>query len=378
MPPEVKLGLIGLGYIGKIHVLGALNGPVCLDSLPVKVDYCSLLTTRPEKTEGLARYLGFRNVYTDLEEFLNSGIDAVDICTPNSLHLEQSRAAILHNLPVYCEKPLGNDLAEAKAMAEMVKEHKLPNQVAFTGRFSPAILRAKAYIENGIIGNILTARAHLFHSSYLDEKRPTSWRLQRRYSGGGAMADLGIHMIDRLRLLLGDVNAVTGTARTYIKERPVAENPRETIPVDVDDWAIANLEFECGAQAVVESSRIASGADGTSLEVFGSKGSIRIPVGENDWPLVHIFEEGTTYRGMKVDLDPVKKEIMSLIPGSKMSVGAMVNGHMASVLRFGLSVARNEVSYPTCPGFQEGAKAQEVLEAIYESSQQGKKIILRP
>jgi len=371
VPPEtVRLGLMGFGYIGKIHMMGARNAPLCLDSEPVRVEYVSILTTHPETAGPLARYYGVKRVYTDIDEFLDDPeLMGVDISTPNSLHAPQVYAALKRNLPVYCEKPLGLNYAEARQMALAVKERGVPSLVPIGSRLAPAMLRAKAYIESGLIGDILTARAHLFHSSYLDAERPTSWRLQNSYSGGGAMADLGIHVIDRLRYLVGDVTRVSAKTRTFIADRPTTKGSKERIPVDVDDWGCAQLEFANGASGVVEASRISSGRDGTQVEVFGTKGSITI--GEGEWPTVHLFDVHTDYRGLAVELDPVKRELLSLYPGSKMSMGGMVNMHMVYVLRFGLSVLRNEFTFPGAPDFEEAAAAQEVLEAAYRSSAQG-------
>ena len=370
MPETVRLGLMGFGYIGKIHMLGARNAPLCLDREVVRVQYVSILTTHPDTAGPLARHVGVKRVYTDMDEFLDDPeIDGVDISTPNSLHAPQVYAALKRNLPVYCEKPLGVNYPEAREMAQAVNERRVPNLVPIGSRMAPATLRAKAYIESGIVGDILTARAHIFHSSYLDNERPTSWRLQNSYSGGGAMADLGIHAIDRLRFLVGDVTRVSARTRTFISDRPAVKGSTERIPVDVDDWGVAQLDFENGASGVVEASRISSGRDGTLVEVFGTKGSVTVSDGE--WPTVHLFDSHTDYRGLPVEMDPVKRELLSLYPGSKMSVGSMVNGHMAMVLRFGLSVARKESTFPGAPDFREAAAAQEVLEAAYRSSAQG-------
>lgn len=368
---------MGLGYIAKIHLLAGQSAPVCLDKEPVRVKYASLFTTHPGAVASLAAYLGFERVCADMDEFLDdTGIQGVDICTPNALHEPQSAAALRRGLAVYCEKPLAMSAAEAWSMADRVKERQAPNMVALNGRFSPAVLRAKAYIEAGVIGDVLTARAHLFHSSYLDEDRPTSWRLQNNLSGGGSLADLGVHVIDRLRFLVGEVTRVRATTRTFITGRPKTKGSAEKVAVDVDDWALAEMDFACGASGVVESSRISSGADGTYVEVFGTRGSVRI--GEGDWPTVHVFSEGTDYRGLKVEMDPAKRELLSLYPSSKMSVGSMVNGHMVTLLRYALAISRKEVSIAGAPDFEAAAGTQEVLEAAYLSGAQGGKAIDLP
>ncbi len=371
MAKEVRLGLIGLGYIGKIHLLGARNAPVCLAHPPVSVRYVSLLTTHPEENRAYAESLGFEKVYKDQAAFLESGIDGVDICTPNAMHFSQARAALERGLPVYCEKPMAMDAGEARAMAGLAAEKGVANQVALTYRFHPSSLRAKAYIEAGVIGDIIAVRGHLFHSSYLDKERPTSWRLQNSLSGGGALADLGIHILDQMMYMAGPVDSLRAFTRTFVADRPASKGAEGRVPVDVDDWGLVEMQFSSGASGTLEASRVYSGRDGSSIEVFGTKGSIVISGSDSAWPTVHVFAEGTATRGKPVELDLSKREIISLHPDSKMTVGRMVDSHMAAVLRFGLAIARKEAGYPGAPDFEAGLRCQEVLDAAYLSARQG-------
>jgi len=367
---KIRLGLIGLGQIAKVHILGVRNAFICHDNLPVDVQYTSLLTTHPEENAEIARRLGIESIHTDLDRFLDeSEIDGVDIATPHWQHFEQSKAALVRDIAVYCEKPLSMNGEEARELARLVKAHPVPNRVAFTSMFNPGVLRAKAYLESGIIGDVITVRAHTFHSRYLDRDLPTSWRLQNKLSGGGALADLGVHTLNSLMFLVGDVKQLRANARTFVDSRPVKKGSPERMPVDVDDWALVELEFACGASGSVEASRISSGRDGNLIEIFGTKGSITLE--GDDWPRVHVFAQSTSYKGLHVEIEPVKKEIMSLYPPSRVSVGGMAGGQMASILRFGLSIARNEVTYPGAPDFAAGVRSMVVLEAAYESSKRG-------
>ena len=371
MAKKVRLGLIGLGYIGKIHLLGARSAPLCLDAPPVLAQYVSLLTTHPEQNRTYAESLGFETVHSDLDKFLDQGLDGVDICTPNSMHFSQAKAALERGIPVYCEKPMTMDAKEAKALVDLAGARCVANQVALTYRFHPSSLRAKAYVESGIIGDIIALRGHLFHSSYLDKDRPTSWRLQNSLSGGGALSDLGIHILDQMLYLAGGVSSLRAFTRTFVADRPVRKGSGDRIPVDVDDWALVEMQFASGASGTLEASRVYSGRDGSSIEVFGTKGSLVITGGDSAWPTVHVFSDGTAYRGKPVELDATKREILSLHPNAKMTVGGMVDAHMTSILRFGLSISRKEATYPGAPDFRAALRCQEVLDAAYLSAEQG-------
>lgn len=345
---------------------------MCHEELPVRARYVSLLTSHRERNEELARDGGFTLVTDDPAAFFDkSKIDAVDVCTPNLFHKEQVDMALSRGFPVYCEKPLAIDPEDARELAEIASSAGLVNRVAFTYRFNRAALRAKAYVKSGIIGEIVSMRGHLFHSSYLDPQRPTSWRLQKRYSGGGALADLGIHVIDFMMYLAGPVTSVRAETKTFIAERPESRGASHLVPVDVDDWAEVDMEFQCGAHGLVETSRVFSGRDGSQVEVFGTKGSIVVDGDDPNNPVVHLFAEGTSTKGLPVRLPPWESEIVSLIPNPKMSLGGMVDSHMASLLRFCLSVARGELTYPDAPDFWAALRCQEVLEAAYLSAREG-------
>ena len=159
----------------------------------------------------------------------------VDVCSPNCLHLEHVEPALKAGMAVYCEKPLAATLADAQAMARLAEETGVLTQMAFALRFLPAIRQMKAMIDAGEIGEVFHFRARMFHGGYLDPDRPMSWRLRCAESGGGAFMDLGAHLVDLTRYLLGGVATVRAEMRTFICERCTIRGSDEREPVDVDD-----------------------------------------------------------------------------------------------------------------------------------------------
>ena len=107
--------------------------------------------------------------------------------------------------------------------------------------------------------------------------RPISWRLQKAVSGGGALADLGIHMIDMANYLLGEAAWISCRTRTFIAARPTAAGSSQMAPVDVDDWALCLLGMKNQAEGSIEVTRMSGGlGDSCRIEIFGSKGSVEI------------------------------------------------------------------------------------------------------
>lgn len=373
----LKVGLIGLGYIGKIHATAYRNIPLCFGEAPVVPELTAVLRSRVDTEEALTREIGFALVSQDREEFFRQPLDLVDICTPNFLHKEQIEEALNRGLPVYCEKPLAKDLQEARAAAELAKQTGALTHVAFVLRYLPAIRQMKALIEAGEIGEVFNCRAHMFHSGYLDTERPMSWRLRWAGSGGGALSDLGSHLIDLVHYLLGEAAWVRAFTRTLIPERPTARGSSQRERVDVDDWAHCVLELKTGAMCALEVTRMAAGAgEATSLEVFGSRGALAFHIHEPESVRHYDLRKSRWSQGA-IDVPPAAGErpIAQLWPSGKYSQGLMVNAHLAAAYDFLQCVAEGT---PSAVDFEAGLSVQEILEAAYLSAARGGERIALP
>jgi len=156
-----------------------------------------------------------------------------------------------------------------------VEKAGVKNMVAFNYRFLPAIRQAKELIDKGMLGKI-----YHFRAVYLQEwvmphyGTPLVWRLDRNTAGCGALGDLGTHLIDIARFLVGEMTSVSALTRTFIEERPVigSENKGK---IDIDDAFVATAEFEGGAIGTLEATRFAGGRKNHQIvEINGEKGSI--------------------------------------------------------------------------------------------------------
>jgi predicted dehydrogenase len=373
----IRVGLIGLGFIGKVHAHAYNAIPHCFSSPKALADLCAILRTSTGKDQALLQSLGNPKVTTNEKEFYEQGLDMVDVCTPNALHLEQVSAALEEGLHVYCEKPLGANQEQARKLNAAANKAGVLTHTAFSMRYYPAARQAKAILAAGALGEIYNFRAHLFHNSYMDAGRPMAWRLQKDISGGGTLADLGVHMFDLVRYLLGEADWVQCRTRTFITSRPKAAGSSEMAAVDVDDWALCTMELQSGAQGVVEVTRMSGGiTDTNSIQIFGSQGSLEIDFRQPS--LIKFFDQknNQTISGpLDFPIPEGERPINEIYPPAKLSLGDFTDAHMACILDFLLNINEKR---PSGVNFESALRSQEILEAAYLSAERHTDVIHLP
>ena len=274
--PEVGVGMLGYAFMGKAHSNAYKKLPYMM-SPPVAIPKLVAICGRNEAAtkEAALRY-GYEGYYTDWREMLkNDRIQLFDNGGPNDMHAEPVLAAAQAGKHILCEKPLARTAKEAGAMLEAVTKAGVKHAVAFNYRFVPAIRLAKDLIMSGKLGQIYHYRAVYLQEWIMPHYgTPHIWRLDKSVAGSGALGDLGAHIIDLGRFLVGEPRRLTAAAQTFIKERPGADGKMH--PVDVDDAFVATLEFENGALGTVEATRCAGGRKNYNcFEINAEKGSLR-------------------------------------------------------------------------------------------------------
>lgn len=364
----INVGLIGLGYIGKVHAIAYRDIPLCISRPAVTANLSAVLRSRLDTEQEAMQAAGFGVRTTSPDEFYSQPLQLVDVCTPNHLHLEQCRRALGAGIPVYCEKPLALDYAEAQLLADLAEKAGVNTQVAYVLRYLPAVRQMKSLLEAGEIGEPLHFRGHMFHGSYLDPNRPMSWRLRNSESGGGAFADLGSHLVDLVLYLLGEATSVRAQMRTFIRERAAAPGSGERREVTVDDWTLCSLDLACGASGSIEVTRTAAGASAESgFEIYGSKGAVIYHEQQPDAVRFFSMRKGE-WIAAPSGLPPTRDErpIETVWPAGKYSQGMMTNAHMAAEYDLLLNLA--EGRHSPCD-FRSAAKVEQVLEAASISAQ---------
>ena len=369
---EIGVGIIGYGFIGRIHAASYTNIPWMYPGAP-RAKLVAVCTASEESAKRAQAEAGFPVAFTDYRELLRrEDIQAVSVCTPNDSHREIVLAALEAGKHIYCDKPLAFNLAQSEEVAAAARGKSQIHQMTLQYRFIPAMRRAWQMVRDGFLGRMFSFRACYLHAGYIDSQRPMSWRLDWERSGGGAVVDLGAHAIDIVRYLAGDIRSVSALQRTFIKERPSSSGGMAQ--VRVDDITMAQAELENGAVGTLEFSRLATGAeDELRIELRGSQGALAFNLMEPNWLSAYDMrrpespmggERGWT-RIATVGRYPEK----GALPGPKFGQGWM-RFHIASAHDFLANVAKGRQS-EHAPSFEDGLAAQRVIDAMQRSAVDG-------
>ena len=368
----LRVGMVGYGFMGKMHGHAYRSLNFYYDPAPANVVLAGIATSSEASWKRAVEQWGYEFGTTDFRELCaRPDIDIIDCSAPNYLHRDVLLCALEHGKHVYMDKPLCNTLAEAREMAACAAKHpECVTQMTFQYRFVPAMLRAKELIEAGALGDIFSARVCYLHAGYVDPKRPISWRLDVAKSGrGGALFDLGAHVVDLTRHLLGDFSEVLHLGETFIKERPVQGDPTTMKPVEVDDISLMMFRLKGGGVGTLESSRLATGVqDEVRFEAHGSKGALRFNLMQ---PNYLEYFDGTLPEGpLGADRGFKSIECVSrypkpfALPGPKNTIG-WERFHVHCAHTFISSVVAGK---PSRPDIFDGAKTQAILEAALMSN----------
>lgn len=375
----VNVAMIGAAFMGKTHSNGWRKVGMFFDPpyTPVMKVACGApgedMTVAKEKW-------GWEEVSNNWEEVVNRpDIDIVDICTPNWLHPPVAIAAAKAGKAIVSEKPLSNSLAEGQAMLDAVKKARVANMCGFSYRFAPAVQKIKQMITKGELGHIFHFRAAYQQDWIVDPDFPMVWRLKKKYTGSGALGDIGAHITDLCHFLVGDVCEVASAMETFIKKRQVpssnvggisgtsGKNTGKMDTVDVDDAAVYLGRIKgANTLATFEATRFAPGRRNyNTIEIYGSEGSVLW--NQEDMNVFHYFsrkDPGTLQGFRKVQAcDPGHAYVGNWWPSGHIIGYEHLFVHEMYEFLCGLKAKKG--NYPT---FEDAVKCQRVLEAVEKAA----------
>ncbi|WP_113676005.1 Gfo/Idh/MocA family protein [Vallitalea guaymasensis] len=364
---NINYNLVGLGFIGKIHLMAMNNFDLL--NLPIESPIIKnqIVTRNPFDRLSVAQSLGFeRTVDSESICFGNDDIQVLDICSPNIYHKDLILKALEAGANIYCEKPLSMNGYETKEILDRYSNSKSKIQLCYTLRYIPAFAKARAAIENNAIGEITSFRIEYYHSSYLNPDKPYAWRLDKEISGGGALYDLGSHAFDILQFLVEPVKEIMCFTDTFVKTRKDSEGNEKT--VTVDDWALTHVHTSSNIKGTVEVSRIAVGDDGIRVRIYGTKGSVFVDVYDNPLDVKYY-----NFLGNKIHLhkdyykdDSYYKHMIKFYPSPKMSQGFFMDSHIASLASF-LYQIENDIVVDKAPSINQCKNIEGILDACQKS-----------
>jgi len=234
---KVGLGLIGLGYIGKVHLRHCLN---------LKSARLIAVSDISKRALDFAEKMGVRNTSTDYHTLLgNSEIDAVVITLPTHLHASCARSAAEAGKDVFVEKPLAREMKEGTELVSTARRNGVKLMVGYDMRFSPLFVNLRRKTRSGVLGEVQIAYATnigagpFFHRASLGIPKPVpTWWFRKDLAGGGALMDLGVHMINLLRWYFGEIVDI----RSYLGYR---------YDLEVEDKATCITRFASGQIGII-------------------------------------------------------------------------------------------------------------------------------
>jgi len=369
---KIGIGLLGYGGIGKIHTYCYRQLPLLYPGELPEIVLEGVCTSSPESADRAAQAGGFRRGFTSVADLLQQEeVDVVDCCLPNFLHREALLRAFEAGKHVYCEKPLARTAEEARQIAAAAVKHGVEVGVTFNFRFVPALMRAKQLIDEGRLGKVYSFRAEYFHTGYQDPDRPMSWRMRKEQSGGGALVDLGSHVIDLIRHLLGEFASVRGMVQTYIDQRPIAKKSKEKEEVTVDDAAWLEVRLKNGGIGTIEVSRFATGAlDDLNIEIYGEKAAVMFRLMDANW--LYWYDATRPGGSMGGERGWTRLETVQHYPGATLppprSIVGWTRTHAENQYGFLKAISQGKTSQP---GMIDGLRCQLIMDATYRSAENG-------
>ena len=355
---KLKVGIIGTGGISHEHMKGYL-------ALPDDVEIVGLCDIDEAKVYSYAESYGIdkKYVYTDYNKMLSeTKFDAISVCTWNAEHKNATIAALKSGANVICEKPMAMNAKEAQEMADTAEKTGKLLQVGFVRRFGNDAEILDDFIKGGQIGDIYYAKA-----TYLRRNGcPGGWFGDKKYSGGGPVIDLGVHVMDLVRYLAGSPKPVSVYACTYDNLGPnraimpgsddwVSTSVDREFEHNVEDFASALIRFDSGLTLAMEASfNLNIEKNIGNIEIFGTKGGV------------------TINPDIKISTD-MNGRFVEIVPSG--NTGLSFDGLFNREIKHFVDCINGKTVCIVKP--EDGIVLMKMIDAIYESAKTGHEVIIK-
>ncbi len=351
---KLRVGIIGTGGISQCHTEG-------YQQLPELCEVVACCDIDAQKVEKYAARYGIPNWYTDCREMMaKENLDCVSVCTWNSAHKECTIVALDAGANVLCEKPMAMNAAEAAEMNEAAKRNGKLLQVGFVRRFGADAETVRSFEKAGMLGDVYYAKAQYLRRSGC----PGGWFKDKRFSGGGPLIDLGVHVIDLARYLAGSPKPVCVFGCTYDNLGPNRANGGQSAwavadldehPYNVEDFVSAMIRFDNGFTLQLEASfNLNIPEDHGEVDIFGTKSGIKI---EDN---VEIY---TDMAGKFVNMTPTGKTGFDFKKAFDAEIAGFINASLGKE--------------PCKASGEDGEALMKIIDAIYESAEKGVSIAIK-
>jgi predicted dehydrogenase len=384
---RLRVGLVGTGWMGKVHSMSFRTAHLAFGPEPLEPSLEIVASSDRVRAERVAREWGYRRATDDWRRVVEDAqVDVVDVCTANDSHFEIAMAAIAAGKHVYCEKPLATRADHARQMADAARKKGLITLVGFNYIQNPVHALAVSTLRNGDVGEVKHARV-FFKSDYMaDPDMPHSWRNEKDRAGGGVIGDVGSHCLSYYFHLVGaTIDEVFCNLETVVHDRPIGsadgairydarEHDARRVPNTTDDIGTAVFKFPGGA-GLLEASRVSPGAHfDIGYEIIGTRGMLRYSYDNINDLYLYRGEGPENFRGFKrIAAGPGNPMYAAMLPAAGLALG--YNDFKAIEARELITaIAENR---PAHPDFNFGYQVQRVVEACQRSHDQRRWVRLR-
>lgn len=353
MEKKIKIGVIGVGSISNCHIQAYQKNP--------NVELYAFCDIDEEQLRKMGEEYGISRLYTDIDAMLTlKELDAVSVCTWNSAHADCAIAALNAGKHVLCEKPMSVSREKAEEMKAAADKNGKLLMIGFVRRYGNDCAVLKDFLEKDYFGPLYYAKATCLRRN----GNPGGWFGDKSRSGGGPLIDLGVHVIDLVRYLMGNPRPVSVYGATFQKlydrknikkiggYASVSKSDRDIC--DVEDLAVAMIRFENGAMLSLEVSfSLNLKKDEWKIELFGTKGGAKLD------PELEIYTEINNYLA-DVQLDyPTALNFGDIFEKE-------INHYVDCILN----------GTPCRAPAEDGVTLMAILDAIYESAETGHEVLL--
>ncbi|MCY4335684.1 MAG: Gfo/Idh/MocA family oxidoreductase [Litoreibacter sp.] len=356
--PEIGIGIVGGGYMGKAHSVAMASVASVFDTkLRPRLEVVA--ASSPSSAEKYRDKFGFRRAAADWRDLVaDPKVEAIVIASPQWTHREIAEAAFARGLHVLCEKPLGGSIEDGEAMVAAAKASGCRNMVGFNYIRTPATQFARKLIEDGRIGELVYFRGEHTEDFDADPDGPATWRSTGVSNGN--LGDLAPHIINAAHTLIGPIRSLIAEAETVHKTRGEVE-------VTNDDQAQIMCRFDNGVMGHLFSSRVATGRKmGYAYEVHGTKGAIRFDQEDQNAIWLYLAEGPEAERGFrKVLTGPAHPDYLGFCQGPGHGTGYQ-DQIIIEAKHFLDSIATGEDVWPS---FEQGQYVNKVVHAALASNE---------
>ena len=363
---EIGIGIVGGGYMGKAHAVAYAAVAAIFDT-PLRPRLEMIAASNPASAERYCKAYGFRRCTGDWRMLVDDpAVEAVIIACPQAFHRDIALAAFAHGKPVFCEKPLGASLQDARDMQRAAADAGAINMIGFNYIRTPASQFARRLIADGAIGRITHFRGEHTEDFYADPELPASWRTSGM--ANGTMGDLAPHMINGALALAGPITCLSASVETVHAMRP--DGRGGLADVSNDDQAQFMCRFDNGAMGHLYFSRIASGRKmGYAYEISGTTVAIRFDQEDQNALWLYRADGPLAERGFrKILTGPEHPDYAAFCLGPGNGTGYQ-DQIIIEAKDFLTAIHTRAEAWPT---FTDGVAASQVVAATLDSSQSGR------